>query len=41
MVATHILHSRRHEDASAFYSRVRIALDLLLNGIRVRALGAT
>jgi hypothetical protein len=41
MVSTHILHSTRHEDAGAFYARVRCALDLLLNGIRVRSLSAT
>lgn len=38
MVSTHILHRTRREDATRFHERIRVALDLLLNGIRVRAL---
>jgi len=39
MIASHILH-RTETDIARFLERIRIALDLLLNGIRVRALGA-
>jgi len=39
MLASHLLH-RGPNQAALFLPRVRVALDLLLNGIRVRALGA-
>lgn len=38
MVSTHIFHRETEGDQARYLDRVRVALDLLLNGIRVRAL---
>jgi AcrR family transcriptional regulator len=38
MIATHLLH-RETTEASKYLDRMRTALDLLLNGIRVRSIG--
>jgi TetR/AcrR family fatty acid metabolism transcriptional regulator len=38
MLASHVFH-RQENQADKFHERLRIALDLLLNGIRVRSLG--
>ena len=39
MLSTHVFHGLGARDPKRFLDRVRVGLDLLLNGIRVRALG--
>lgn len=40
MIAAHLLHGAGARDPERFLTRVRVGLDLLLNGIRVRSLGS-
>lgn len=40
MISTHVFHKLGSRDPKRFLERVRVGLDLLLNGIRVRSLGS-